>query len=195
MMATTHAAFGAVLGLTSFLFFPEQTTTAVLAGFAGGVFPDLDLYVGHHRRTLHFPVYYWVPVLVLSSAVLLWTSPVLVAALFFFLSAAVHSVSDVFGAGVEARPWQRTNTHAVYLHSHKRWVAARYWVPYDGSSQDLLLCLTMFFPVAVVMSGTSIVWLIYASMAISFVYSCVRKFLPEVGDWLIEQSLHPKRRY
>lgn len=195
MMATTHAAFGAVLGLLSFVFFPEHTTAAVLAGFFGGLFPDVDLYVGRHRKTLHYPAYYWVPVILFSSTVLLWSSPLLVVGLFFFLAAAAHSASDIVGAGVEARPWQRKNSHAVYLHTHKRWVSARYWVPYDGSPQDLILCLVLFSPVMLAMTDSSIILLIYASMATSIAYSCVRKFLPDVADWLIENSLHPKRRY
>ncbi len=57
MMATTHALAGLLLGAVALLVAPDFASVAMLAGFAGGVFPDLDL-PGKHRKTLHFPVYY-----------------------------------------------------------------------------------------------------------------------------------------
>ena len=36
-----------------------EVAPAALAGMAGGVFPDPDPLAGIHRRTLHFPAYYW----------------------------------------------------------------------------------------------------------------------------------------
>ncbi len=101
---------------------PEFATVGLVAGFLGGLVPDLDMYVGH-RKTLHYPVYYSV---LATGGVLVGLavpSVLTVAVALFLLGAAVHCVADIFGGGLELRPWEGTSDRAVYDHVRGRWIA------------------------------------------------------------------------
>lgn len=52
MMSPTHTAMGILLALPLVVAAPELAAVGALAGIAGGAFPDLDLLVGEHRKTL-----------------------------------------------------------------------------------------------------------------------------------------------
>ncbi|WP_340098083.1 metal-dependent hydrolase [Salinibaculum salinum] len=182
MMATTHALAGLLLGALTLFVAPELAPAAMLAGFAGGLFPDLDLY-GKHRKTLHFPVYYsvaTVPALVLAILVPTAQSVGLAT---FLLAAALHSVTDIFGGGLELRPWEGTSERAVYSHYHGRWLRPRRWVTYDGSPTDLALASTFALPLLFVEWGV-IDPLVTVALGISGVYTIVRKHLPDVAETL-----------
>ncbi|WP_425498627.1 metal-dependent hydrolase [Haloplanus salilacus] len=184
MMATTHAAVGLCLALPLTVVAPDLAPVAALAGVAGGVFPDLDLLAGVHRRTLHFPDYYWVgtvPALVVAAVA---PGPETVAVATFLCSAAVHSVSDVFGAGTEARPWERTSAEAVYLHSRSQWIAPRYWIRYDGAPEDYLVTVLCFSP-GLVLFGPTVRRVTVAFLAVGALYTLVRKHLPRVEERLL----------
>ena len=98
MMATTHALVGVLLGSASLFVAPELAPVAVFAGFAGGVFPDFDLYSGH-RKTLHYPVYFSIAAAAALAIAAVAPNPWTFGVAFFLLAAAVHSVSDAFGGG------------------------------------------------------------------------------------------------
>jgi hypothetical protein len=183
MMATTHAAVGLSLAVPLTALAPELAPIAAIAALVGGVFPDLDLLVGVHRRTLHFPDYYWlgvVPALVVAG---LRPTTVTVAVAYFLLSAAVHSVSDVFGAGTELRPWERTSAEAVYLHSRSRWLRPRYWVRYDGAPEDYLLTVLGLSP-GLVLFGPDVGRVALGLVIVGGAYTLVRKRLPDVEERL-----------
>jgi len=184
MMATTHAAVGLLLAVPLGVAAPAVAPVAALAGVAGGVFPDLDLLAGVHRKTLHFPDYYWlgaVPALVAAAVA---PAPATVAVAYFLCSAAVHSVSDVFGAGTEPRPWERTSDEAVYVHSWGRWLAPRYWVRYDGAPEDYLLTVGCFSP-GLVLFGPTVRRVTVAFLVVGGLYALVRKRLPRVEERLL----------
>jgi hypothetical protein len=184
MMATTHAAVGLLFALPLTVVAPELAPVAALAAMAGGIFPDLDLVVGVHRRTLHFPDYYWLGTLPALAAAALAPGTATVAVAWFFLSAAVHSVSDVFGAGTEVRPWERTSAEAVYLHSRGRWIAPRYWVRYDGAPEDYLLTVCALAP-GLVGFGPAVRRVALALIITGGAYTLVRKRLPAVEKRLL----------
>jgi len=79
MMATTHAAVGLLLAVPLAFVAPELAAPAAIAAIAGGVFPDLDLFAGVHRKTLHFPDYYWLGAMPALVAAVLRPSTVTVA--------------------------------------------------------------------------------------------------------------------
>jgi hypothetical protein len=163
---------------------PDVAPVAALAGFAGGVAPDLDLFVGTHRRTLHFPLLGWVaalPAVAVAGAV---GTPVTVALAAFLVAAAVHAGMDAFGAGTELRPWERTSTDAVYLHPAGRWLRARYWVPYDGSPRDFALTLVCALPGLLLFSGT-VRLLCAVSVAVAAPYTLARKRLPPYFERIV----------
>lgn len=191
MMATTHALVGMALASVTLVLAPEHAPVAVAAGALGGVFPDFDLYAGH-RRTLHFPFYY--PLVALHALVLAWAAPaaLTVALAAFLVAAAAHSVMDVFGSGLELRPWEGTSDRAVYDHFNGRWIAPRRWIPYDGSVEDLALAGTVALPVAwfnVGLVGDGALTLLGVSVAYVFVRkpmaSAVEALVPRLPSRLV----------
>lgn len=179
-MATTHALAGVALAA---LVAPEQASVALPAGFVGGLFPDLDLYAGH-RKTLHFPVYYWP--LALGGGVLAATAtgPATVALACFLLAAALHSTMDALGGGLELRPWEGTSERAVYNHFAGRWHRPRRWVRYDGAPEDALLGALLAVP-ALLVAGTAMRWLVGGALCLSVAYVLVRRHVPVLTERLV----------
>lgn len=174
MMATTHAAMGVCLATLVLPVAPEFAVPAALGAIAGGVFPDLDVAVVAHRRTLHFPEHYWLAVLAVLPVAVVWPAPETVAAAFFALSAAVHSVSDAFGGGLGARPWDNDDQRGVYSHHRGEWIPPRRWIPYDGSPRDLAAAATLSLP-GLLLFGSPVRELTAAMVVLSAVYVLVRK--------------------
>ncbi|GAB6861394.1 hypothetical protein JCM17092_14830 [Haloplanus litoreus] len=182
-MLPTHAIGGMLVALPVALAMPELSSTALVAGFLGGVLPDLDMYVGH-RKTLHYPVYYSVAggIGVLAALLVPSTSAAALASL--FLAAAVHCVADAYGGGLELRPWEGTSRRAVYDHYHGRWIAPRPGVRYDGSPSDLLLATVLAVPLLVVVDAPYS-WLVAGSLTVAAVYTAVRRTLPALVERLV----------
>jgi hypothetical protein len=181
MMATTHAAVGLSLAAPLVWVAPEFAAVAAVAALVGGIVPDVDLFVGVHRKTLHFPVYYTLAAAGVGAIALATTPTVLTVGLaFFLLSAGVHSISDWFGAGDELRPWNRTSDRAVYVHPAKRWLRPRYVVRYDGAPEDFVLTLLFALPGLLVFDGEIRV-AVGVGVVIALVYTGFRKRMP---DWL-----------
>jgi hypothetical protein len=180
MMVTTHVAAGLLLAVPVASAAPQFAVPAATGAVLGGVAPDLDLLVGVHRKSLHFPVYYSALGGLAGVVALLAPSSLSVAVALFFLAGGLHSVSDWFGAGGELRPWERTSDRAVYVHPRQRWLAPRYLVRYDGAPEDLLLTAVLAVPAAVTFDG----WLrglVVGGVALAAVYTLFRKRMPE---WL-----------
>jgi hypothetical protein len=157
---------------------PELAVVGAIGAAIGGAVPDIDLFVGTHRQSLHFPVYYWVPAVALGVVALLVTPhPLVVAVAFGFAAAGLHSLSDWIGAGDEPRPWERTSDRAVFVHPLKRWLRPRYWVRYDGSVEDLGLTVALSIPGLVVFDG-SVRTLLFGGVVVAVVYAAVRKQIP-----------------
>ncbi len=189
MMLPTHALVGLALALPYALAVPELGAVALAAGFLGGVLPDVDLYAGH-RRTLHYPVYHSGLAAVLVPLAVLVPSPAIAAAAFLALGAAVHSVADVFGGGLELRPWEGTSDRAVYDHYRDRWIAPRRWVRYDGAPEDLLLAVGAAAPALVVLDGGYDL-LVIAALSVAAIYVVVRRRLPTLATLAVERVLVP----
>jgi len=183
MMLPTHALSGMVLGLAASAVAPEFGAIAIAAGLLGGVFPDLDMYAGH-RKTLHFPVYYSLSAGVALALAVVLPSVATVAAALFLLAAAVHSVADAFGGGLELRPWEGTSDRAVYNHYRGRWIVPRRLIGYDGSPGDLLLTGALAVPLVVSLDGP-FQWIVLGSVAVGGVYTAVRRHLPDIADVLL----------
>lgn len=173
MMATTHALAGVVLGTLVFLVAPDVGLVPVLAAALGGLFPDFDLYTGH-RKTLHFPVYF--SLAALPAAVLAFAVPstLSVSLALFLLAAALHSVMDAFGGGLELKPWEAMSERAVYDHFSGRWIAPRRWVRYDGAPEDLLLASGLAVLPLLVFDGLAQT-LVVATLVVSAAYALLRK--------------------
>lgn len=178
-----------VLGLTVGAVAPEFAGVALVAGLLGGVLPDLDMYAGH-RKTLHYPVYYSALALGALALATLVPATATVGAALFLLGAAVHSVADVCGGGLELRPWEATSGRAVYDHHRGRWIEPRRWVRYDGSPGDLLLSAILAIPLLITLDGV-LRGVVVASLAVGVLYTAIRRVLPEVADVLVDSLLVP----
>jgi hypothetical protein len=191
MMATTHALVGIAIAAAATFVAPDLSLVAVGAAAAGGVFPDLDLYAGH-RKTLHFPVYY--SVMAVSAVVMVAVSPsqIMWGLALFLVSAAIHSLMDALGGGLELRPWQGTSQRAVYSHYHERWIRPRRWIRYDGAPEDLGLAIVASLPALSVFEGT-IATGIVALLSISAVYVLLRKPIVWMAEWLYAHIPGPVR--
>ncbi|EMA42054.1 hypothetical protein [Halococcus hamelinensis] len=187
MMLPTHALVGLALAIPVSLMVPEFAAIALLAGFLGGIVPDLDLYVDH-RRTLHYPTYFSLAAVAAVPFVVLVPTAPTVATACLLLGAAVHSVMDIFGGGLELRPWEATSDRAVYDHHRGEWLAPRRWVRYDGAPEDLLLSVVVAVSLLIVLDG-AVRWLIVSAVVVATIYTAVRRLLPSVATWLVGHSL------
>jgi len=180
MMNTTHVAVGLLIAAPTLHIAPDLAVAAALGGMTGGVLPDLDLFVGRHRRTLHFPAAYWLAAIPLLAVAAWQPTAATVAVAVAAGSMAVHSGMDAFGAGNELKPWERTSSRAVYLHLRSRWLRPRYWVRYDGAVEDL--AITVACSLAGLLFPAPIPTLAAVNVAVAVVYSLVRKRVPAVVE-------------
>jgi hypothetical protein len=174
MMAPTHLATGLAVAAGVATVAPDLATAATVGGLLGGAIPDVDLFVGRHRRTLHYPVYGWVPAAVGGVLALAVPTAVTVGVAVGSVVLAVHASSDVLGAADELRPWERTADEAVYAHALGRWLRPRYVVRYDGAPEDLLVAGVLTVPVLFVFDGPVGI-LAVANLLLGGVYVLVRK--------------------
>lgn len=182
MMLPTHAFAGLVLALPFALAIPEVGNVALIAGLVGGIFPDLDMYLGH-RKSLHFPVYATVLALVVTPVAVVVPTVVTVVAACFLLATAVHSVGDVFGGGLELRPWEATSERAVYNHYSDRWIAPRRVIRYDGAPEDLVLAVALGAPLLSVLDGF-LDGVVLGGLIVAVTYAGTRRVLPAIAEAL-----------
>lgn len=184
-MAPTHVMTGLALAAGVATVDPTLGGAAALGGAVGGFLPDLDMFAGQHRRTLHAPVLAFVPAAFAGLGALLAPTPLTVGVAVAFLAAGVHSASDALGGGRELRPWERTNRDAVYCHATGRWFRARYVVPYDGAVRDVLLAAVLAVPVVLTFTGV-VRWLAVALVVLGGAYALVRKRIPKYVAPIVE---------
>ncbi|MFA9518341.1 metal-dependent hydrolase [Halopenitus sp. H-Gu1] len=178
-MQTTHAIVGMTIAAPIAALSPELAGIVLLAGLVGGAIPDLDLYKGH-RRTLHFPVGYPVAAGIMAVTAVVAPTPASIALTVFLAAAAAHCLMDVFGGGLELRPWEGRSDRAVYDHVRNRWIAPRRWIRYDGSPEDLGIATAATLPVLFVADG-QIATIAATLLGISAVYVVVRRRLPDLA--------------
>lgn len=182
-MLPTHALIGLALALPFAVTAPEFADIALTAGLLGGILPDLDMYIGH-RKTLHYPVYYSALTLVVAPIAVLVPTAATITATFLLLGAAVHSAMDIFGGGLELRPWEATSSRAVYDHHRGRWFAPRRWIRYDGAPEDLLLSVVIAVPLLLALDGV-LRAIVAAAVVVAVAYTAVRRLLPTIAEVVI----------
>ncbi|PHQ37974.1 hypothetical protein DJ69_14395 [Halorubrum persicum] len=179
MMLPTHVLGGMLLAAPLVRVAPELAPIGFVAGFLGGLFPDLDMYVGH-RKTLHFPVYYSLLAAIALVAALAVPSAATVAAALFLLGAALHSVADMYGGGLELRPWEGNSDRAVYNHYHGAWIPPRRLVRYDGAVEDLALSVGLALPLLYLLD-TPLRRVVLGTLLVAAVYTVTRRYLAELA--------------
>jgi hypothetical protein len=179
MMLPTHALVGLAVGAPLLWLAPESATAALVGGLCGGIWPDLDLYVGH-RRTLHFPTGYAlaaIPAVIVAAVV---GSPPAVGLAGGLVAAAAHCQMDRFGGGLELRPWENTSERAVYDHVAGEWRPPKRWVRYDGAPEDVGLSLLVGLPLVVVVPPL-FRRLVVATIIVAIGYGLLRRWLASLA--------------
>jgi len=181
-MTTTHGFVGAFLGVAVATVEPALAPIAVIVGFLGGVLPDADL-LATHRRTLHYPLLSAMIAPPVVLAALAYPAPEHALFAVFVLALAVHCVMDVFGGGVETRPWEATSELGVYNHLAGRWIRPRRWVRFAGAPEDFLLASAFALPTILVTTGRLQLGLATVLVA-SGLFVAVRRRLIGATVWL-----------
>lgn len=192
MMLPTHVLAGMLLAAPLVRVAPELAPVGFAAGFLGGLLPDLDMYTGH-RKTLHYPVYYSVLSVPALLAAALAPSALTVGVALFILGAAFHSVADMYGGGLELRPWEGTSDRAVYDHHRETWIAPRRGVRYDGAVEDLALSVGLAAPLLLLVVGP-LRQVVIGTLVVAAVYTLLRRRLAEIAAAvipLLPSSLDP----
>lgn len=185
MMVTTHVLAGMAVAAVVAVVAPEYAPAAVLGAGIGGFVPDLDLYAGH-RRTLHYPVYFTAAAVPAGVVAVLHPSTATVALAFCVLGAALHSVMDAFGGGLELRPWRGESDRAVFDHFRGRWIAPRRWIRYDGAPEDVGAAALFGLPILLAF-GPAVDRFVLGVLAVSAGYALVRKRLVGAAEWLVSR--------
>ncbi|AKH96694.1 metal-dependent hydrolase [Halanaeroarchaeum sulfurireducens] len=193
MMATTHVLTGVALAAAAASAVPEVSVVAVGAAAAGGLFPDLDLYAGH-RKTLHYPIFFAIASLIAVAIATVEPTTLTVAGALFLAAAALHSIMDAFGGGLELRPWLGTSDRAVYSHFHRQWIPPRRWIRYDGAPEDLALATVMAVPALSTFDGPVALGVV-ALLLVSAGYVLVRKPMVRIAEWLVARLPTSVRTY
>jgi hypothetical protein len=180
MMAPTHAVVGLLVAAPVALVAPDLAPSVAAAAVAGSLAPDLDMIVGTHRRTLHFPLLAWPPALVAAALALRTPTPWLVGLAVFLVAAAFHPLCDLLGGSSEPHPWLAETNRGVYSHLHRRWVAPLRLVSYDGSPGDLAVAAVVAIPSLVVFGRAVEPWVV-AALVVGTGYTLVRKRVPQLS--------------
>jgi len=183
MMLPTHVLAGMLLAAPLVRVAPELAPVGFAAGFLGGLVPDLDMYVGH-RKTLHYPVYYAALAAPAVLAALVAPSQLTVGVAFLLLGAALHSVADMYGGGLELRPWEGNSDRAVYDHYREDWIAPRRGVRYDGAAEDLALSVGLAVPLLLLVDPP-LRQIVIGTLAVAVVYTVLRRRLAEIAAAVI----------
>ena len=182
-MLPTHLVVGLAVAVPVTFAYPEFGAAILVGALIGSVLPDLDMYSGH-RRSLHFPTVYplaMVPAVLLGA---LAPSMMTVTIAFLLVGATIHSRMDLLGGSLELRPWEATSDRGVYDHVQGQWRAPKRWIRYDGSPEDLALCLVVGVPLAIILTG-AIQWVVIAGLVIGTVYTILRRRLAETAVLLV----------
>jgi len=193
MMLPTHALVGLAVGAPLLWLAPESATAALAGGLLGGIWPDLDLYVGH-RRTLHYPTGYSLAAVAAVLVAAAVGSPLAVGLAVALVAAAAHCQMDRFGGGLELRPWENTSERAVYDHVAGEWRAPKRWVRYDGAPEDVGLSLLVGLPLVVVVPPL-FRRLVVAALTIAIGYGLLRRWLAALAPVLAEFVPDPVVEY
>ena len=192
-MLPTHALVGLAVGAPLLWLAPESATAALAGGLLGGIWPDLDLYVGH-RRTLHYPTGYSLAAVAAVLVAAAVGSPLAVGLAVALVAAAAHCQMDRFGGGLELRPWENTSERAVYDHVAGEWRAPKRWVRYDGAPEDVGLSLLVGLPLVVVVPPL-FRRLVVAALIIAIGYGLLRRWLAALAPVLAEFVPDPVVEY
>lgn len=190
MMFPTHFLFGFSIAILSInlLHTPDYLTEYIyLFCILGSIFPDLDLFIGQHRKSLHYPAIGFL-ILVWSISLILYSETAILVILFIFCF-WIHALLDVIGGGLSRTPWDNANSPTVFNHYRKRWIKQDDVKPalkYDGSPLDLTLSMILAIFVYTMTQSTYITYILLIMLFIGLIYTVTRKYLIQIEPYLAE---------
>jgi hypothetical protein len=119
---------------------------------------------------------------------------VTVAAAFVLVGAAIHCRMDIYGGGLELRPWEATSDRAVYDHVSGRWIPPRRLVAYDGSKGDLGIALVFAAPLLALVEGPFVA-LVAGAVAVGTAYVLLRRRLAALAPVVFGRVPSPLSQY
>lgn len=183
-MLPSHLAIGLLLCSPFYIYAPTELQSLVLLTIIiGSTSPDLDMLIGQHRQTTHYPE--------ISTIVALGCTVLIPADQIFYLPAtfttafALHAWIDIFGGGLEDKPWEKTSTRAVYRHLSDKWEVPRHYTGHDGSIRDLIATLLATAILYTLLTDSWVITLLLSNLTIAVIYTIVRKRLPALRDKIL----------
>lgn len=185
-MLPSHLAIGVLLCSPFYIYAPSEIQSIVLITIVvGSVSPDVDMLVGQHRKTTHYPE--------ISTIVALGCTVLIPADILFYIPAtfttafALHAWIDIFGGGLEDKPWEKTSTQAVYRHLSNKWEAPRHYTGHDGSYRDLIATLLATVAIYTIITENWFTAILLINLTIAILYTIVRKRLPALRDKILSK--------
>ncbi|AFK19945.1 hypothetical protein E6P09_00410 [Haloferax mediterranei ATCC 33500] len=159
---------------------PAVAPLVAVVALVGGVFPDLDMVVGVHRKTLHQFEAFTIGMLLFGALAATTRAPVAVLAATGFAAASLHCVADYFGGSSEPNPWEAKTDRGIYVRTAGGWVAPRRIAAYDGSPGDLTLAAILSVPGFTTL-GDGARTVLIGSLLVGVGYTIVRKRVPQLS--------------
>lgn len=164
---------------------PELGVPLWTATIIGAIMPDLDMVLGQHRKTLHFPSVA-ILMLPLSISLLLISDSIILSSLAgFSIGFFLHPLIDISSSGLSERPWVETSEKCVYNHTTQSWIRPTRVTGYDGSPKDFaVLCLAVIAVFPILGDIHLHTELSILAVAIGSLYVLVRKYLFTIEEFL-----------
>lgn len=189
MMLPTHIAIGLTLITPLIYIFPDEVAFPLSLGvIIGSSLPDLDLLYGIHRKTFHAPIYSWLVVGFTAIPFMIVQTPITAALFAVSFGFSQHSISDVFGGGLEHKPWRKTSNKAVYNHHSEHWWSPKHYASYDGSPRDLAIFGSLAFASHFTYNQLPyFTYFIGGLGIIAITYTVSRKILPDLDTYIYKR--------
>lgn len=191
MMFPTHVLSGLIIGLFYTSYVSGDSFLLLTCVFAATL-SDLDIFIGQHRKTLHYPVYAafiffaTIPLLYINMDTIVYINS-------FMLCVSIHAWSDAIGGGLGKYPWKtEENLPTVYNHYAKTWLYKHdfpYRIEYDGSPLDLGIFLLFAGLIFSLTDSSSINIILFILFIIAFIYTITRRRLVQIEDKLDQYSV------
>lgn len=186
-MLPTHILVGLLFCYPVIYLYPDHTNLLTFVVIVGSSFPDLDMIIGQHRKTFHFPLLFISLIGISGILFLLQIFPYSLILFLIGLSGLIHILGDIGSSGLEKYPWKQNGSRAVYSVFWKKWISPTYILGYDGSKYDFVLLVFCTLVVAVLYPEFPYDTIFYGLCLITGgTYYLIRPKLPLLEDYLYE---------
>lgn len=192
MMLPTHILVSILFMLPLITLFPEYTHIIIYSSIIGGIFPDLDMLIGQHRKTLH-NISLYILILLGSIPIYIIYPPLGIILFIVSIVASIHMGFDVLSGGLERKPWLKTSNKAIYNHLTDEWIPPKHTFDYDGSYKDLSFAILLSIVIYTYNIQVNYINIFLGLLlSISILYTFTRKYLPTLENKLMQYPVFKK---